>query len=255
MLFLLWPAPRSLLSPSPSLASTLPPWAHIKTLRSSCCTNRCPPTPSLYLYRSTPWPGKATSRSLKSRGGTEASPLFTVAHWGHGPGFSTSEVVRGIRIERVAPGRRVLVPLPAARTQITGEDREGVRHALLWPGFPRCGVGRLYDASPHTVDTPTCPDCLLLSSGPNMRVWETVYVQPYDSREKRKREEAKEARAQRQRARFPTAFDKLLEDVFDPEAIPEPPPVFSLDPDMLDPTEDYQDERARKLASARRRER
>lgn len=194
---------------------------------------------------------KVTQKS----GGTEASPLFTVAHWGHGPGFSTSEVVRGIRIERVAPGRRVLVPLPAARTQITGEDREGVRHALLWPGFPRCGVGRLYDASPHTVDTPTCPDCLLLSSGPNMRVWETVYVQPYDSREKRKREEAKEARAQRQRARFPTAFDKLLEDVFDPEAIPEPPPVFSLDPDMLDPTEDYQDERARKLASARRRER
>ena len=95
---------------------------------------------------------------------------------------------------------------------------------------------------------PDCPRCSLFKTA-----WVAFTVLPYEHKKEAAKKLDKEAQEQRRRAKFPTAYDRILDDGFletliyktekAPKIVPEPDPLAVY----------YLDERERKLQSARER--
>lgn len=161
----------------------------------------------------------------------------------------SQEDVNPTRLELVPVGGRVLLELPAKRIQMIQTDDRGVEHIVevadtSVTDHMLCGASVKY-GSPVRTGVPSCLICLV-----EPKLWIPFFVQPYTHPRDRKKKLTKEERRQAEYERRPSVFDKLLDDAYLDPNIPEPPkPVFMIDPETLDETEDFVDPREAKVVT------
>lgn len=164
-----------------------------------------------------------------------------------------------IRVEKTALSRQffnsyVLVWVPGLRRRLVLFDPdEDVSHLPGGIGSPVCGVFCRRGTMERRLGQVSCPQCLeilrehLDETGHS---WEAFRVLPYELPRTVKKLELAARRKARALARIPTVYDKLISDyLFEPRPLPE---KKAVDPDTIDETEEFQDSRAGKVASASR---
>jgi hypothetical protein len=183
----------------------------------------------------------------------EKRPKYRVS-WGSGrPTRGEVITLEPVRLQVVAMGRDILVPLTANRPQTCLKYKgqlHGVYHNVHGRNpFTYCGENPYLAAGVHTRDLftfgePTCKACLTYKS-----VWCLYTVFNYEHKDAVLKRERKEKTIEEKRLRLPTAYARILDDGLFENPSYKPVKQRVDHTEEIDATDDYVDPREEKRMS------